>query len=93
MAKKSKVNQPGTIFCSPDNGKTVYIQHKNGKKTKVYEDPHLKYHRQSDREAYLSDPQACFIRDKYPALKDAWNQYKQIWALTVTDDDLNYPYY
>ena len=91
--KKYKVEQSGPIFCSPDNGQTVYRQLKNGNKVMVYEEPHMKYHRQAERESYLSDAQACHIRDKYPALKDAWQQYKTIWELTVTDDDLNYPYY
>jgi hypothetical protein len=91
--KKYKVEQSGPIFCSPDNGKTVFIQRKNGNRTKVFEDPTVKYDRQAQRESYLSDAQACHIRDKYPALKDAWQQYKTIWELTVTDDDLNYPYY
>ena len=91
--KKYKVEQSGPIFCSPDNRKTVFIQRKNGNRTKVFEDPTVKYDRQAQRESYLSDAQACHIRDKYPALKDAWQQYKTIWELTVTDDDLNYPYY
>lgn len=91
--RKYKVEQSGPIFCSPDGGKTVFIQRKNGNRTKVFEDSTVKYDRQAQRESYLSDAQACFIRDKYPALKDAWQQYKTIWELTVTDDDLNYPWY
>jgi len=92
--KKKKRNQAhNVIYCSPDGGETVYIQKKNGHKVLIHESPYSKYERQVQKESYLSDTQACFIRDRYPALKDAWEQYKALWALTVTDDDLNYPWY
>lgn len=89
-----KVKDSQTIFISPDNGATVYMQNPDGTRGDlVFESHYTKYDRQATRESYLSDPQACYIRDQYPALKDAWNQYKTLWNLTVTDDDLNFPLY
>jgi hypothetical protein len=44
---------------------------------------------QARKEAYLNDYRAVIIREKYPSLKEAWEHYKVLWALTVTEDDLD----
>ena len=44
---------------------------------------------QDRKEAYLNDYRAVIIREKYPSLKEAWEHYKVLWALTVTEDDLD----
>ena len=92
--KKRKPRQPSTgpIFTSPDGGLTVYSNHR-GKKTKVYESPKVDYMRQAQETAYLNDVQAQLIREKHPGLKDAWDKYKALWHLTVTDDDFEDWYY
>lgn len=91
--KKYKVEPNGPIYCSPDNGNTVYIQSHDGSKTLVYEHEHSKYDIIATKESYLSNGQAVKIRNKYPALKDAWEKYKSLWQLTVSDDDFEYWHY
>ena len=44
---------------------------------------------QARKEADLNDYRAVIIREKYPSLKEAWEHYKVLWALTVTEDDLD----
>ena len=44
---------------------------------------------QARKEAYINDYRAVIIREKYPSLKEAWEHYKVLWALTVTEDDLD----
>lgn len=46
---------------------------------------------QARKDQYLNDSRAVAIREKYPALKQAWEEYKMLWALSVTEDDLD-PY-
>ena len=46
---------------------------------------------QARKEDYLNDANAVAIREKYPALKQAWEEYKILWALSVTEEDLD-PY-
>ena len=44
---------------------------------------------QARKEAYLNDYRAVIIRETYPNLNDAWEKYKVLWALTVTEEDLD----
>ena len=35
---------------------------------------------------------AIAIRRKHPGLQEAWDQYKTMWELAVTEEDLNADY-
>jgi len=90
--KPKKTQEVGPIYTSPDCGETVYMTHK-GVKTLVSESKKAISDRIERDEQYLSDAQAIRIREKYPALQEAWDKYKTIWHLTVTDDDYDSWYY
>ena len=81
------------IYTSPDGGRTVY-QSESGKeeKTLVSQDALAKARESIEEEINMTGWPAMAIRQKYPALQEAWNQYATLWTLTVTDEDLNADY-
>ncbi len=78
------------IYTSPDGGKTVY-QSEFGKKEKllIHMDDEIKAKKEIQYDIGLVGWPAIQMRNKYPALQEAWNEYKTLWELTVTDEDLN----
>ena len=89
---KKPVGCVGPIYTSPDGGETVYVE-EHGVKTLVSESQKAKSDKQEREEQYLNDAQAIRIRQRYPALQEAWDNYKTLWHLTVTDDDYDGWYY
>lgn len=81
------------IYTSPDGGRTVY-QNEVGKKQKqlLSKDAFANAQEQIEAEAQMTGWPGVAIRKKYPALQEAWNQYKTLWELTVTDEDYNADY-
>ena len=81
------------IYTSPDGGKTVY-QSEIGKNPKslIYADDESKAKKEIEYDIGLVGWTAIQMRQKYPALQEAWNQYKTLWQLTVTEEDLNADY-
>ena len=65
------------IYTSPDGGRTVY-QSEFGKNEKFL--IHI--------DDLVGWP-AIVMRKKHPALQEAWDRYKTLWELAVTDEDLN----
>ena len=78
------------IYTSPDGGRTVY-QSEFGKKEKtlVAQDEYAKAKDEIQYDVGLIGWPAIVMRKKHPALQEAWNEYKTLWELTVTDEDLN----
>lgn len=78
------------IYTSPDGGRTVY-QSEFGKKEKtlVAQDEYAKVKDEIQYDVGLIGWPAIMMRKKHPALQEAWNRYKTLWELTVTDEDLN----
>ena len=78
------------IYTSPDGGRTVY-QSEFGKKEKtlVTQDEYAKAKDEIQYDVGLIGWPAIVMRKKHPALQEAWNEYKTLWELTVTDEDLN----
>ena len=68
------------IYTSPDGGRTVY-QSEFGKNEKFL--IHI------DDEAKAKKEIEYDIGLKHPALQEAWDRYKTLWELAVTDEDLN----
>ena len=68
--------KPKYIYTSPDGGLTVY-QHELGSDVKetIQQDEHM------------CGWQAIEERQRHPALQEAWERYKTLWRLCVTDDD------
>ena len=81
------------IYTSPDGGKTVY-QNEFGKleKTVISMPEEVKAQEQIEQENNMVGCPAIAIRRKHPGLQEAWDQYKTMWELAVTEEDLNADY-
>lgn len=77
----------GPIFVSPDGGETVYEQKKSGGWGKcVYQSEQSKLMDQAQSEMDMMGTEAIRMRQKYPALQKAWDQYKMIWNVTAKEE-------
>jgi|TARA_R110001583_G_scaffold138302_1_gene289896 hypothetical protein len=78
------------IYTSPDGGRTVY-QSEFGKneKTLMSQDDYAKAKEEIQYDVGLVGWPAIVMRKKHPGLQEAWDRYKTLWELTVTDEDLN----
>ena len=78
------------IYTSPDGGHTVY-QNEIGKpdeKELVTKDTWAFASEEARKDdGYCCTPQSVILRDKNPALKEAWEKYKTLWELSITDKD------
>lgn len=82
MAKKNKF----PIYVSPDGGETVYEQLPNGDRILVEQSQYAKDIKQEMDEAEMVGREAVELRRKYPALQKAWDKYRTIWHLIVSQD-------
>ena len=78
------------IYTSPDGGRTVY-QSEFGKNEKflIHIDDEAKAKKEIEYDISLVGWPAIVMRKKHPALQEAWDRYKTLWELAVTDEDLN----
>lgn len=90
MAKKKKVKQKrmstGPIFVSPDGGHTVYQQMKNGRRKLVEEDNHARALRELQQDSEMWGFEAYALRQKYPTLQKAYDQYKTVYKLINNEE-------
>ena len=82
MAKKNKF----PIYVSPDGGETVYEQLPNGDRILVEQSQYAKDIQKEMDEAEMVGREAIELRRKYPALQKAWDKYRTIWHLIVSQD-------
>ena len=78
------------IYTSPDGGHTVYEQELMKPETKrlLSEDEwSLACKQAREEEMFSGTPEAIILRNRHPALQDAWKQYKTLWELTITQKD------
>jgi len=77
----------GPIFVSPDGGETVYEQKKSGGWGKlVHQSEQAKLMDQAQDEMEMMGTEAIRMRQKYPALQKAWDQYKLLWNVIVHEE-------
>ena len=91
MAKKKnrrvkKTSRRGAIYVSPDSGHTVYQQMANGSRKLIEEDSHARMLNELQQDSDMFGIEAYHARRKYPALKQAYDQYRTIWQLTMGDE-------
>jgi hypothetical protein len=92
MAKKKNKrtktkSRRGTIYVSPDGGHTVYEQNRDGSRGRlVEEDSHARMLNELQQDSDMFGIEAYHARRKYPALKQAYDQYRTIWQLTMGDE-------
>jgi len=81
-------HEPKYIYESPDGGHTVY-QREFGSdvRVKVQEDDYALAVSEAQDDQHMCDWEAVQMRKKHPALQEAWERYKTVWQLCVTDDD------
>jgi len=88
VPKKRRTVKAGPIYVSPDGGHTVYEQLPNGDRILVDEDDHARMLNHLDEDADMWGIEAYELRQKYPALQKAYDQYKTIYKL-VCDEEVN----
>ena len=94
MAKKKnkrtkKTSRRGIIYVSPDGGHTVYEQNRDGSRGRlVEEDSHARMLNELQQDSDMFGFEAYALRQKYPTLKKAYDNYKTIWHL-INDNDSN----
>jgi hypothetical protein len=72
------------IYTSPDGGHTVFQQKVgSNKRVKISQDDHAVRVSMYQDEMQLCGVEAIELREKYPALQEAWDRYKTIWHLCV----------
>ena len=83
--KRRTVKRP--IFVSPDGGHTVYEQDADGGWGRlIEEDNHAKVVRQLSEDSEMWGFEAYALREKYPALQKAYEQYKTIYKLVSNEE-------
>ena len=81
-ARKRMVNSE--IFVSPDGGETVYVQKKDGTRSRLVSQTTYAKDMETLRDEYeMVDEEAIKMRRKYPALGKAWKHYKTVWHLIM----------
>jgi hypothetical protein len=76
----------GPIFVSPDGGHTVYQQMAGGRRKLVEEDDHARALRELQADSDMWGFEAYALRQKYPTLQKAYDNYKTVWHL-VNDEE------
>jgi len=85
--RAKSASRGGPIFVSPDGGETVYEQKKSGGWGKcIYQSEQSKLMEQAQSEMDMMGTEAIRMRQKYPALQKAWDQYRMIWNVTAKEE-------
>jgi hypothetical protein len=85
--RTKRASRRGPIFVSPDGGETVYEQKRSGGWGRcVYQSEQSKLMDQAQAEMSMMGTEAIRMRQKYPALQKAWDQYKIIWNVTAKEE-------
>ena len=79
--RTKKASRRGAIYVSPDGGHTVYEQLPDGKRILVEEDDHAKMIKQLSEDSDMFGIEAYSLREKYPTLQKAYDQYKTVWHM------------
>ena len=86
--RTKKASRRGAIYVSPDGGHTVYEQNRDGSRGRlVEEDSHARMLNELQQDSDMFGIEAYHARRKYPALKQAYDQYRTIWQLTMGNEE------
>ena len=85
--RTKNASRGGPIFVSPDGGETVYEQKRGGGWGKlVHQNEQAKLMEQAYTETDMMGTEAIRMRQKYPALQKAWDQYKLLWNVIAKEE-------
>jgi len=85
--RTKRTSRGGPIFVSPDGGETVYEQKRSGGWGRcVYKSEQSKLMEQAQSEMDMMGTEAIRMRQKYPALQKAWDQYKLVWNVIAKEE-------
>jgi len=86
--RTKKTSRRGTIYVSPDGGHTVYEQNRDGSRGRlVEEDDHARMLNHLREDSDMWGIEAYALRQKYPALQKAYDQYKTIYKLVCDREE------
>jgi hypothetical protein len=88
VPRKRRTVKAGPIYVSPDGGHTVYQQMANGTKKLISEDSYAEMMRTLHDDSDMFSSEAYKLRQKYPTLQKAYEQYKTIYKL-VCDEEVD----
>jgi hypothetical protein len=85
--RTTRASRGAPIFVSPDGGETVYEQKKSGGWGRcIYQSDQSKLMDQAQAEMEMIGTEAIRMRQKYPALQKAWDQYKLVWNVIAKEE-------
>lgn len=92
MAKKKKIKgkkkkSASPIYVSPDGGHTVYQQMRNNQKKLIEEDIYARALREVRDDSEMFGIEAWDLRQQYPSLQKAYDQYKTIYRLVYNEEE------
>ena len=85
--RTKKTSRRGAIYVSPDGGHTVYEQLRNGQRRLIEEDDHARMLNHLREDSDMWGIEAYALRQKYPALQKAYDQYKTIYKLVCDREE------